>query len=102
MRRRFSAVFFEAYALVVRVRSASLAELRMRICYQNNGGSSISNISKSLSVRSLDWKTRPTQKMITAYTRKVYMLILAKAKTICMTDYKGLHLNIIIHLYYLF
>ena len=33
---------FEACALVGRVRSASLAELRMRICYQNNGGSNIS------------------------------------------------------------
>jgi hypothetical protein len=33
---------FEACALVVRVRSASLAELRMRICYKNNGGSNIS------------------------------------------------------------
>jgi hypothetical protein len=33
---------FEPCALVVRVRSASLAELRMRICYQNNGGSNIS------------------------------------------------------------
>jgi hypothetical protein len=28
---------FEACVLVVRVRSASLAKLRMRICYQNNG-----------------------------------------------------------------
>jgi hypothetical protein len=27
---------------VSRVRSASLADLRMRICYQNNGGSNIS------------------------------------------------------------
>jgi hypothetical protein len=33
---------FEACALVVRVRSASLAELRMRTCHQNNGGSNIS------------------------------------------------------------
>jgi hypothetical protein len=33
---------FEACALVVRVRIASLAELRMRICYQNNGGLNIS------------------------------------------------------------
>jgi hypothetical protein len=30
------------YFYSLRVRSASLAELRMRICYQNNGGSSIS------------------------------------------------------------
>jgi hypothetical protein len=33
---------FEESALVVRVRSANLAELRMRIFYQNNGGSNIS------------------------------------------------------------
>jgi hypothetical protein len=30
----------------LRVRSASLADLRMRICYQNNGGSNSPNISK--------------------------------------------------------
>jgi hypothetical protein len=31
----------------LRVRSASLADLRMRICYQNNGGSNISKRENS-------------------------------------------------------
>jgi hypothetical protein len=44
---------FEACVLVVCVRSASLAELCMRICYQNNGGSNISKFSPSCAPVSL-------------------------------------------------
>ena len=33
---------FRTSCAFVRVRSASLADVRMRICHQNNGGSNIS------------------------------------------------------------
>jgi hypothetical protein len=49
MRRRFSAVLGKPTGKIpkihfscLRVRSASLADTRMRICYKNNGGSNIS------------------------------------------------------------
>jgi hypothetical protein len=37
----------EIHSSYLRVRSANLADMRMRICYQNNGGSNISKRENS-------------------------------------------------------
>jgi hypothetical protein len=60
------------YFYSLRVRSASLAELRMRICYQNNGGSSISKRENNKLWRDFSPNCAPVslgERKLRSYTR---------------------------------